>query len=67
MAGTVPLAVLELADSNFCCSCRKTNKQTMANDNEDNSDDTKGEGIGEKHVRRSISVRLIRHSGEYVV
>lgn len=66
MAGTVPLAVLELADSNFCCSCRKT-KQTMANDDEDNSDDTKGEGIGEKHVRRSISVRLIRHSGEYVV
>eukprot|EP01082_Thalassiosira_pseudonana_P001840 g834.t1 g834 contig10:816378-817386(+) len=34
----------------------------MANDNEDSSDDTKGEGIGEKHVRRSISVRLIRHS-----
>jgi hypothetical protein len=33
------------------------------------SNDDKGskeDHIGEKHVRRSISVRLIRHSGEFI-
>ena len=63
MAGTV----LSLLTQTSVAPLLTQNKQTMANDDEDNSDDTKGEGIGEKHVRRSISVRLIRHSGEYVV
>jgi hypothetical protein len=38
---------------------------TMTSKAESNS--SKEDHIGEKHVRRSISVRLIRHSGECIL